>query len=469
MAKKRKRPPSPKPSPAAPVAPKMDVPSAGAGIPPGVLLVIRVLLVVAFLAASHLAWASLKGGLPVGCGPESGCDRVLHSRWAYWLGIPVSAPSLLFYLAMFAATVGLRPTASSAGQARAWQGLVFGAVVLLGVAVWFTALQALVIRSFCRFCLVAHACGAVSGVLLLRFAPIRRAAVGETKTDVSAGFPVRRAVRVGLAGIGAVALLVAGQLVHEPRTFVVQSIPAGSNLSPPAPLLISTLRSNGPGVGARTATSSPPVRTAPTLPSGRPARLFSFYGGRFTLDLNDVPVIGASTNPYVVVSLFDYTCHHCQIMHGRLVEAQRLFSNDLVIASLPMPLDPRCNSTVKRTPPEHTNACDYARLGLAVWRADRTKHAELDRWLFGFPKPPPMIEAQAFAARLVGAEALTRSAQDPWVEQQLQFDVKVFEAAYLAGQGSMPQTIVGTNVAVGPYSHEELLRLLGVNFGLKAQ
>src|SRR6185436_20735339 len=69
-----------------------------------VLLSIRLLMVGAICAAGYLAWTSLTGNAVAGCGPDSSCDKVLHSRWAYWLGIPVSLPALLIYIGVFALT-----------------------------------------------------------------------------------------------------------------------------------------------------------------------------------------------------------------------------------------------------------------------------------------------------------------------------------------------------------------------------
>ena len=194
--------------------------------------------------------------------------------------------------------------------------------------------------------------------------------------------------------------------------------------------------------------------------------MFPIYGGSFQLDLHDVPVIGVPTNEHVVVSLFDYTCHHCRLMHPLLVEAQQMFSNNLVVVSLPMPLDPTCNQTMQRHHPLHTNACEYAKLGLVVWRADRTKHHEFDDWLMAGEKPPSLAEAQQHAAQLVGAPAFARATQEPWAEQQLKINVAIYETAYRSGQGSMPQLIVGQNVALGTYLKPDLIKLLVDNLGL---
>ena len=197
-------------------------------------------------------------------------------------------------------------------------------------------------------------------------------------------------------------------------------------------------------------------------------RMFPVYDGRVTLNLAETPVIGAPTNQYVAVSLFDYTCHHCRLMHPLLAEAQRTWSNHLAIVSLPMPLDPGCNPTVLRAHPLHINACEYARLGLTVWRAARAKHREFDDWLFSGDKPPPLPVAQAYAAQLVGTNAFVQARQDPWIEQQLKLDVAIYELAYRAGQGQMPQLILGRSVALGTYSREDLMKLLVEHLGLKA-
>ena len=191
------------------------------------------------------------------------------------------------------------------------------------------------------------------------------------------------------------------------------------------------------------------------------------YSNRFQLDTFEAPILGAPTNQHVIVSLFDYTCHHCRAMHPLLHEAQAMFSNQLAIISLPMPLDPDCNPTMQKPHPSHTNACAYAKLGLAVWRADRTKHHEFDNWLMEGAKPPPLVDAQLKAAQIVGAEAFTRALQDPWVENQLRVNVAMYELSYRAQRGQMPQLIVGPNVALGTYTKPELIKLLTDNLALQ--
>ena len=134
-----------------------------------------------------------------------------------------------------------------------------------------------------------------------------------------------------------------------------------------------------------------------------------------------------------------------------------------------MPLDPQCNSTMTRANPNHTNACAYGRLALAVWRADRAKHHEFEDWLFTGEKPPPVEAALERARSLVGADKLSQAIADPWVEDQLKQAVAIYELAYRSGQGRMPQLIVGSSVAVGTYESADLMKLFAEKLGLIVQ
>jgi hypothetical protein len=143
-------------------------------------------------------------------------------------------------------------------------------------------------------------------------------------------------------------------------------------------------------------------------------------------------------------------------MHPRLAGALHAFSNQLAIVSLPMPLDPACNHTVQRVHPDHVNACEYARLGLAVWKARPDALLPFDDWIFEPPKPPPLEEVRAYASQLVGSNELVRALADPWVERQLQVSVGIYDVAYRNRRGSMPQLMIGTNLYLGVMSTEEL-------------
>ena len=137
------------------------------------LFVVRILILGALGISVYLAWSSLSGRAVAGCGADSSCDKVLHSRWGYWFGVPVSVLALLVYIAVLGLTFGLGRKRDAAGQRKLWPGMVIAAVLMIGAAIWFTALQALAIRSFCPFCMTAHGLGVVAGLIILLNAPIR--------------------------------------------------------------------------------------------------------------------------------------------------------------------------------------------------------------------------------------------------------------------------------------------------------
>jgi hypothetical protein len=67
---------------------------------------------------------------------------------------------------------------------------------------------------------------------------------------------------------------------------------------------------------------------------------------------------------------------------------------------------------------------------------------------------------------LVGAVSLQRALSDPWVEQQLRQGVAVYQVSFNAGQGAMPQSIIGKRIAVGLLGSQDLHRLLSEELGL---
>lgn len=448
---------------------KAEPSRSDAPVRPGALVAIRLFTVAAMAISAYLAYMSMTGDRVVGCGPDSGCEQVLNSRWAYWLNVPVSFFALIVYSLILGASFRFNLKREPKVQRMTWAWLVGSAIVVVGSAAWFVGVQAFVLKAFCPFCMTAHACGTVAAILIFVNAPLRSPAAKPWELEKLVFLAPRVFRRVLVVALLALAVLVIGQVKFEHRSLVVRPADLGTN-APPA------IKSNvvAPAQAAVAATNA--VAPAATTPAPSPApasvvavtkRMVPVYGNRFQLDTFEAPILGAPTNQHVIVSLFDYTCHHCRAMHPLLHEAQAMFSNHLAIISLPMPLDPDCNSTMQKAHPSHTNACAYAKLSLAVWRADRTKHHEFDNWLMDGAKPPPLVDAQLKAAQVVGAELLAKTLQDPWVENQLRINVAIYELSYRAQRGQMPQLIVGSNVALGTYTKPELIKLLTDNLALQ--
>ena len=107
-------------------------------------------------------------------------------------------------------------------------------------------------------------------------------------------------------------------------------------------------------------------------------------------------------------------------------------------------------------------------MGLALWRAKPKAQPQFDDWVFTPETPPPLVATRQYASQLAGPAAFERALKDPWIEEQIQRDISIYETNGLRGLGNMPQLIIGTNVASGTFSRaEDLFQLLSQNLGLK--
>jgi uncharacterized membrane protein len=361
----------------------------------------RTLLLAALAGGGYLAYISLSGGGVAGCGPGSGCDRVLSSRWAYWLGLPVSLPALVVYGGVLGVSFGLGPNRGDAVGRRCRLAVVAGAVLIFAAAIWFAALQDLVIGTWCRFCLATHASAVVAAALLFREVVRRR------PSDDSGGWG-RWGVALGLVGAAA---LIGGQFAVRPRRFAVRALAAG-------------------------------------IPSG--ASELRLDGGRVVLDPDRVPRIGPAGAPTVVVALFDYTCPHCRRMHPLLEAAVARSGGRLAVLLLPVPLEAECNPMIQETAPENLDACAYARLSLAVWFARPAAFRAFDEALMGGERLPSLGQARVRAEALVGRSLLDQVERDPAVARQIDADVRLYIAMSRSLRTSrLPQLIFADAASSG--------------------
>lgn len=429
------------------MAKKAKVARAGRQDPHGTIPPVRVLLSVALAISVYLVWVSLTDSGVPGCGPESGCDRVLRSRWSSWLGIPVSLPALLVYSVALVMSFRLKPPTPVAARQRAWAVLILCAVAILGAVVWFVVLQVVVIGAFCPYCMVAHVAAGLAAVLILVKAPIRSDPGKRRQGGKQTVIPPATAGRLCLVSLAGVALLVGGQLLHRPAGFRVTTLDTDASSASATHAAVAS-SSGRPQPEATGQVTNPPPRPAEVpVPAHR---TLTFHRGAIRLDLGEVPILGSPNAPVVIVNLRDYSCHFCRDMHGKLLEVYRALSNQVAIVSLPMPLNTNCNFVARRTPRDHENSCEYARLALGVWRARADKMEQFDEWILAPEHPPAPEVVEAYAERLVGTNALLQALADPWIERQLHVVVSLYATNALNyRQTRMPQTFIGKEVIVG--------------------
>lgn len=383
-------------------------------------------LLLATVGATYLAVTALLGGAVAGCGPESGCNRVLSSRWAYWLGLPVSVPAVVVYIVLLAGSRAACNSTSPRVQRVSRQVVLALSLLVLAAALWFFAVQKLIIHAWCKWCLATHASAAMASCLLLVNLFTPRRSEGMRASLVVDWRNWARGVCVAMLGV---ATLVAGQVLVKKRLYAITLF--GSS------------------------------RAA--------AGLVCLYEGRFQLDPKELPILGSAAATNFVVSLFDYTCSHCRALHPLLKAAAEEYKERLGILALPAPLDAECNPLILLTAEANQNACEYARLGLAVWRAKHEAFDRFDDFMFRSASPPSLDQARAYAEELVGKDGLESALHSPWIARQLETDVALYEAnAWLVGDSRLPQLVVGGVILHGTIeSREELLALIEHYTGLR--
>jgi protein-disulfide isomerase len=290
---------------------------------------------------------------------------------------------------------------------------------MVGAACWFIGLQVLELKAFCPYCLGAHACALAAAVLVLWHCPV----AGRTAPLPAEGVSFQPGTVGLLAALGLVApaVLVAGQLFGN-------EVNAGSD--------VSQLRPAGPSL-AREVVS----------PTGKPEAL--------------------PRPQKVVVELFDYTCEHCRRLHQDLIAAQERYGDQLIVAPRPMAMCTACNPYVQKTAPGHEQACDYARLALAVKSVDVQAFARLHAWLMDGPQAPPLEVARQHAAELIGGAALERAARSQGVEAELQQNIALYAAT---GQGKIPKLIFEDHSVLGGLpKRAQLFQVLEQHAGVKIQ
>lgn len=252
-------------------------------------------------------------------------------------------------------------------------------------------LQYGVLKHWCKFCLATHASGMIAAALLIR---LTLQGEGRSLPNLLPG--------LSAAALGC-AILIGGQLVVRKSLYSVTA---------------------GPSQGT-------------AIPG-----FIGLEGGKFNLKPEELPLLGSASATNYIVCLFDYTCVHCRQLHPLLKAAIESSAGRTSVIALPVPLDADCNPIVRYTPPANQHACDYARLGLAVWRAQPMAFAEYNDWVLRTSPIPSLDQARAKAQALAGEKALDEALRDAWVDRQLKMDIDLYIASSAPTKdGHLPQLI----------------------------
>jgi hypothetical protein len=367
--------------------------------------------------------------------------------------VPVSAWALLVYAPLLAlGLLGL----NTPGRKRL---ALVGGSILVAAAAWFVFVQAVIQRQFCPYCTAMHACG------LFAFA---YAVSQNWSSDVQ-----QRALALlttgGVASLTMILILVGQLFGPQPATHEITSDPSLAIVPPTTETSDSALvpppaaEDQAPR-GSTTEGPAAPAPSGPAAADAQPAladasdidplaaapgeRVVSYFDGAIRLPLQSVPLIGNPDASHILVKYFDYTCQSCRTMHDDLALALERYPNDLAVIVIPCPLNRECNpyadehTSQQKGPKTHEFACPLARLGLAVWRADRSKFKRFHDEMFDRQGLMTPKVARIVAESLVGEEALRKAESDPWIDAMLKHSVGVY-GQMKARNPRMPKLLLG--------------------------
>ncbi len=320
----------------------MSIPTLSAQTPPApapaprsspMLPIGALLLAVATVAASVLAYTRLTGLAAPGCGGGGGCDKLTKGVWGSlpWLHWPVSYTGAAYFAGMLIAWLAVRgrPTCGMRWLAR------LGALASLGfMGVMFSE------GSICPYCLTAH-------IANLLFVVTSEAAGRGVGGPSRAGVPIT----VAAAAIVTAALGMAELRQHEENArSLAESIAqaqAGMNKKPgPTAPTGRPGASGSTGVQGATGVRGATGATPPTSAPG---------GGGFTGRYR----LGPADAPIRIVMITDYQCPDCKHFEAQAKDILKERSN-VSLSIKHFPFCTACNST-PNVPNLHPNACWAAR------------------------------------------------------------------------------------------------------------
>lgn len=369
-------------------------------------VIIVLLALVALILSGYLAWSSWQESKLLGCGGEGGanCEEVISTRWGKWFGIPVGAGGVLVYGAIFLLSLSMRKQASL----KQWLTLIFLSALASASALWFIGLQIIEIKSYCYYCMAVHACGLTIAAIVLTKAPFKR-------------LNARHALTAIIGAVAAVVVIAAGQL-YAGRDTNYQS----STIAEP--------------VQSQTQVSVPQE-----IPAHREVILDK---GKLWFSLSDFPFVGSGNTTNFVAHFFDYTCPACRQFHSTLRSTHQTYINETTLVMIPVPLDAACNPVVKETAYVHQNACEFAKIGLALWGISPHSYESYDQFIFHDQNPPPIGAARELADHLAGKDEMDRALADPEVMINLNKGLGMFYSPVFE-QKAIPALVTKNEVITG--------------------
>jgi protein-disulfide isomerase len=350
------------------------------------------------------------------------------------------------------------------------------ALVLLAIcsAVWFVSIQAVLLQSFCLYCLTVHGCALVLGGFtwalcrdphaLAQPDPMGLLLGGDQEfleeDDAPQSLPLRgwlTSLAVAAAGL---LVLMGGQLLFTPEVaMVMEEVEfAPPAVETPAPL------ANPPAEAP--AQVNQPVLASPAVPAQDLPRLYAIRALSEPVDLATMPMLGRLNAEHVMVEMMDYTCEHCRLIHPHVRAALDRYGDQLSVVIHHVPLSKKCNPHVPipKDYPGKKYACDYAQLAIGVWNLAPEEFPAFHDWLLTGEKPPSPTEARQRALRLVGEAVLLDKQVKADIKRRLAEQATVFKSL----RSGLPILLFADGALRGvPEESEKLFEYLETKLGIE--
>jgi protein-disulfide isomerase/uncharacterized membrane protein len=391
-------------------------------------------LLLALLGAA-LSWVLLEahhgegGTASALCGETSagpsGCDVVNRSSYAAVAGLPLAAAGLAFYLCLaLLLLLGLLAN----GELLAGTGFVAFALLCfaLGIDAALLAVQAFVLKAYCKLCLATYGLNVAALVALL---PARRA---RAAAAAASSWPAGRAV-LGSWLAGSLAFAVAALALHAALAARAAQRQATLLGAPPT-------MSPAPAPGASTPVPEPGATPASDAERYKaeaarlqailddPQKLDQYFSEKAArdfanakvqkIDLAGVPMKGPATAPVTAVEYSDFLCPFCRNLAGALAGYLPRSGNRVNLYFKNYPLDKDCNPNMKQT--VHQGACNLA-LGAVCANQQGKFWPYHDRVFQQPPQAPSLSDVERLGAEAgVDAGAFKQCLASSDAKQRLQ-------------------------------------------------
>lgn len=447
--------------------------------------------VIGLALTSYLGWASATSTKVAGCGSGQifDCSHVMNTKWSSAFGIPVGIPAAGLYVGLLASLIVWSTAKSQQIKQYARTFFAGGAFVAAVAAVWFISLQLFVVEHLCQYCLAAHACG-----LILVGLSIWNLSMSKMKMFALSAMSV---VAVGVLATSQVMAEAPPTFeieTHDPVVAPQDSMEANEDaadvFSAPgfdAPKSKSKSKNSGGGtvfeapISDTTSNRVSPTSVRNQFRMGiasllRPSammvvsnpqddqeeqadqeeeRLVGISGGSIKLNVAHWPLSGNADAEKIFIEMFDYTCPHCRENFKTIQAAKEQMGEDKIATMvLCVPMNSNCNGTIRVNHAKHAEACELAKLAVAVWRVDPEQFQVFHEWMFEGDQAPTAAAARAKAIELVDEDSLTAELEGDVVQQYISKQVQLYQNI---GGGTVPKMLFSGTTVVGKVTSADLL------------